>query len=149
MPTSQERALHFIAQGEIVTPTDVEQELIRLVERLEQASAFIRAKVLELAEVENAYVLARARALVEATARTVEQRNAQALLTVEETTKNPEWGGGLVTRRTHLEAIVRASREGAHNIRSEIEAVRSLGASARSAMGNTLGQGGPNERSRY
>jgi hypothetical protein len=129
-----------LRNGEVIAPTDVERELVHIVEQLEDGTAKLTEYSERLSQVSMDYEIQWARAMVRADGKSLDQRKAQVLLICED----------LFRQKATLEGQVRLIRDCQHDLRAELEAVRSIGASVRSSMfeGGSPGSGstsrGPN-----
>jgi uncharacterized protein YicC (UPF0701 family) len=112
-----------LRNGVVLTPDDIERELVEIVEQLERGTVMLSEKVRQLEQVSTEYDVQYAKALWRSSERSADKRKAQALLTVEE----------LFRERQLLETQVRLIRDTQHDLRAELEAVRSIGASVRAA----------------
>lgn len=121
--------------GAVILPTDVERELVDIVEQLEKGASMLAEVSAELADVAPKYELAFARALVKSSGKSAEVRRAQALLACED----------LYWQKAKLEASQRLIRDTQHDLRAQLEAVRSIGASVRSALWQGGSSGPPQQ----
>lgn len=120
-----------LAQGVVITPAEVERELVEVVEQLERGSETIARLSRELGDVSTRYELDYARALHRSQERSADMRKAAALLAVEDTYR----------AKALLETQLRLARDLQHDLRAQLEAVRSIGASVRSALWGGGGDG--------
>lgn len=109
----------------VVHPADVERELIRLSNSLDESGAEVARLLRDHAEKEAAYRRAYNQALVMSTGRSAEDRKAEAANASED---------------AQLAAMIalaelRAAREVSHNARCQLEALRSVNANTRYAAG--------------
>lgn len=126
-----------IAAGEVISPLDVERELVEINEQLEKGTEQLVKHSERLAQVTIDYELRSAQAMLRAKGKSIDQRKAEVLVAVED----------LYREKVTLEAKVRLIRDCQHDLRAMLEAVRSMGASVRSAMWNDgQGQGGGGQR---
>ncbi len=122
----------LLAQGVVLSPAEIERELVHIVEQIEANSAILVRESEQLADVSLKYDLAYAQAMVRAKGRSAEQRKAEVLMVVEE----------LYREKTLCESRLRLCRDAQHDLRAELEAIRSIGASVRSSMWEQSGTGG-------
>ena len=108
----------------MLTPDQIASELQRLAAHLERRTDELAELLTAAAEAESAYRSARARALLVADGRTAEIRNAQADHATEH----------LLHERLTTAAVADACRESIRSTRAQLDAVRSMSASVRSAM---------------
>lgn len=120
-----------IRQGGILLPTDVERELVEIVEQLEKGAALVVREATRRADLSLRYDLAYARALLKADG-AADVRKARAMLVCEE----------LYSELALTDARLRMCRDSQHDLRAMLEAVRSIGASVRSSMWEGQGSGG-------
>jgi hypothetical protein len=112
-----------VGPGQVLTPVDVEQELLTLLNRLDEGQRFLAEKDAEATERSMTYDLAFARALIRASASSAEGRKAEALLACEDLYRN----------QVLAESVVRTTRERMKVLYTSVEVVRSLGASVRAS----------------
>jgi hypothetical protein len=108
----------------MLTPDQIANELQRLASHLENRTEEFGGLLTAAAEAEASYRSERARALLTADGKTAEIRNAQADHSVEH----------LLHERLITAAVADACRESIRSTRSQLDAVRSMSASVRSAM---------------
>jgi hypothetical protein len=108
----------------MLTPDAIASELHRLATHLERRTDELGELLTEAAEAEATYRAERARAILTADGRTAEVRNAQADHAVAH----------LLHHRLTTAAVADACRESIRSTRAQIDAVRSMSASVRSAM---------------
>jgi len=108
-----------------ITPAEVEAELARLADRLEQKSDELAGLLRAAAEADVAYRLAHARATLQAEGDTVADREAEATLAVE----------AELTERKTTEAVADACRETVRSLRDQLRAVQSVNANVRFQAG--------------
>lgn len=126
--------MRYIAAGQLITPTDVEQELVTLVNALETGQGELAKLTRQVGDLETRYALDRARALIRSDGHNAAARDAEALLAV----------APLFTELSSLRTQQRVLRDRLHDLRAAIDAVRSIGASVRSSMfSDGQGQGVP------
>jgi len=106
------------------TPEEVEREIVDTLDRIERGAGFLTTKEEERGAAQLAYDLGYARALIASTARSAEQRNAEAMLACEE----------LYERVKLLDLTCRTAREGMHNLRSKLSGLQSVLRSASDAL---------------
>ena len=109
----------------MITPTEVEAELVRLADRLEHKSDELAGLLEAAAKADVAFRLAHARALLRADGDTVAEREAEATLAVE---------AELRERKT-TEAVADACREAVRSLRDQLSAVQSVNANVRHLAG--------------
>lgn len=114
----------MLGAGQILTPTDVETELLTLLTRLDEGQRFLAEKDTAASLASMEYDLAFARALVRAQASSAEGRKAEALLSCE----------ALYRDKVTAEAVVRTTKERMRVLFASVEVVRSLGASVRASV---------------
>ena len=107
-----------------LTPTDIERDLLRLCAHLEARTSDLAELLMASAEAEHAHKVERARSLLIADGKTAEIRGAQADHATEH----------LLHARLTATAEADACREAIRSTRAQIDAVRSMGTSLRSAM---------------
>jgi hypothetical protein len=127
-----------LANGVILTPADVERELVYIVEQLENGTELLAAEVDKAADVALRLDLEQARALLKSKHTTVDRRKADVL----------EQTYDLHREKLLADTRVRMIRDSQHDLRAELEAVRSIGASVRSSMWEGQGTGGSSSGSR-
>lgn len=125
-----------LRQGVVITPEDVERELVEIVEQLERGTVVMSEKVRALGDVSSEFEVQYAKALHRSKERSADMRKAGALLAVED----------LFREKALLETQVRLIRDTQHDLRAQLEAVRSIGASVRSAIGLGGGDGSSQNR---
>jgi hypothetical protein len=108
----------------MLTPDQIAAELQRLASHLERRTEELSEFLTAAAEAESSYRAERARALLTSDGRTAEIRNAQADHAVAH----------LLHERLITAATADACRESIRSTRAQLDAVRSIGASVRSAM---------------
>jgi hypothetical protein len=106
-----------------VTPHDIEGELLRLTAVLEERTAEFAVLLRRAAEAEVAYKIGYAQSLLMADG-TVQARESRATLDT----------AGLLEDRRIAEALAESCRESIRSTRTQLDAVRSISASVRSAM---------------
>lgn len=108
-----------------LTAQQAEDALGRLAWRLEAKTDALSSLLLDAAEAEVRYKVAYAKALLRSELKTVAEREADATLQCE---------NELMARKT-TEAVADACRESVRSLRDQLDAVRSLNASARDQSG--------------
>lgn len=108
-----------------VTPHQAEAELRRLARKLEAQTDSLADLLRTAAEADVTYRIAYAKALLHAEAPTVAEREAHALLAVE----------NAYTDRKVSEAIADAAREAVRSLRDQLSAVQSINANVRYTAG--------------
>ncbi len=106
------------------TPEEVEREIVDTLDRIERGAGFLTTKEEERGAAKLAYDLAYARALLASTARSAEQRNAEATIACAE----------LYQQWQLLELTCRTAREGMSNLRSKLSGLQSVLRSASDAV---------------
>lgn len=108
--------LTAMSPTEVYRPTDVELQLVSIVQRLESGQHFQRQWEVRANQAATAYEIAHARAIVESDGRSKEVREAEALLACED----------LYLMKMDAEATVKAVRESMHNLRSMLSGFQSI-----------------------
>jgi hypothetical protein len=106
------------------TPEEVERELVDTLDRIERGAGFLTTKEEERSAAKLEYELAHARALLGATGRSVEMREAQAMIDCRE--QYERW--------QLLELTCRTAREGMHNLRSKLSGLQTVSRSVNDAL---------------
>lgn len=106
------------------TPDEVELEITDTLDRLERGAGFLTTREEERSAAKLSYELAYARALMQSTARSKEQREAEALLACQEQYE----------RLQLLELTCRTASQGLHSLRSKLSGLQSVLRSASSAL---------------
>jgi hypothetical protein len=112
----------------VLTPTQCEEELRRLSHKLEERTDAFAGLLMEAAEADVRYRVEYAKALLAAEGSTVAEREARALLAVEEERL-------LLTARKDTEAIADACREAVRSLRDQLSACQSANANVRFQAG--------------
>jgi ribosomal protein L10 len=107
---------------QVLTPVDVERELLRLCKLLEAATYEFADMAKESAVADAEYKSANARARLQAKGLTVGEKEAEATIATEKE----------YMRRRVSESIADSQRELCRSLRSQLDAVRSIGANLRS-----------------
>src|SRR5262249_18119800 len=108
-----------------VTPHAAETELRRLSHKLEDRTDALAGYLLTAADADVRYKLAHARALLRAEGETVAEREAVAILAVEDELRE----------RKRSEAVADACREAVRSLRAQLSAVQSVNANVRHLAG--------------
>lgn len=98
------------------TPEEVEREIVDTLDRIERGAGFLTTKEEQRGAAKLEYELAYARALLRATGRSQEQRDAEAMIACEE--QYERW--------QLLELTCRTAREGMHNLRAKLSGTQSV-----------------------
>jgi hypothetical protein len=109
----------------MLTPGQTENELQRLSNKLEAKTDHLASLLSEAAEAEVTYKIAYAKALLTSEGKTVAEREAKALISVED----------LLMKRKTTEAIASACLESVRSIRDQLAAMQSLNANVRNQAG--------------
>jgi hypothetical protein len=112
-----------------VTPAQVEAELARLSEKLEEKSDKLATLLESAATADVNYKLGHARQLLRAEGDTVSEREAEAVLACAD----------LLRERRHSEALADAAKESIRSLRTQLDALRSINANVRYSAGLELG----------
>lgn len=123
-----------LRDGAVLSPMDVERELVEIVEQLEHGTATLTRLLEEQEQVDTDLELRTAQVMLRSGQKSEGMRKAEALDVLEDE----------VRQSRKLAQKVRLVRETQHNLRAELEAVRSIGASVRSSMWEGQGTGGNN-----
>jgi hypothetical protein len=108
------------------TPEEVELEITRILSQIERGVGWWTTKEEERSAAKLRYELDHARAIVRSTARSVESREAEALIACRE--QYEQW--------QLLELTCRTAREGLHNLRSMLNGFQSVLRSTNTLLGN-------------
>jgi hypothetical protein len=108
-----------------VTPAQAERELRRLAQKLEERTDALAGFLRDAAAADVSYRLAHARALLRAEGDTVGEREAHALLAVENELRE----------RKATEAVADAAKESVRSLRDQLSAVQSVNANVRHLAG--------------
>ena len=114
-----------------ISSVDIEQEIIRISQRLDYQVGEIARRARHAAEAEIAHKLAYARQILEVEGSTVAERDARALIACATT----------YAEHKGADAVLLAAQEAGRSLRSQIDALRTLAASQRAALTNAEGIG--------
>ena len=112
-----------------LTPAQTEAELRRLSKKLENRTDALETLLVDAAKADVTYRVEYAKSLLAVEGKTVGDREARALLDVENDDRH------LLTDRKHKEAIADACREAVRSLRDQLSAVQSANANVRFAAG--------------
>jgi len=117
--------------GQVLTGAEVERELVEIVEQLEHGTATLTRLLEEQEQVDTDLELRTAQVMLRSGQKSEGLRKAEALDTLADEVR--------LSRKLAMQ--VRLVRDTQHNLRAELEAVRSVGASLRASMfdGGTTG----------
>lgn len=121
-----------LGAGQVVTPLDVEQALLRLLETIDRAVAAVEESEHESSTASLEFDVAFARAMVRSQASSAEKRKAEAVLACED----------LLRAKVRTEAVRTAKKERMKALLEQVDIVRSIGASVRASYENTGARNG-------
>lgn len=125
--------------GEILTPDEINSRIIALTEALEGSNNELTGKVREHAAAASLYADVYDEALLAATAKNKEQREAEARKACRVATT--PLGHPLSKRKDELERDITVLRDTQKNLRSIISGFQTVSANVRTAMGAWMGAG--------
>lgn len=112
--------------GNVVTPVDIEQALLRLLAQIDKGVAALEESENTYSEASYEHDIAYARALVRSQASSAEKRKAEAVIAVDD----------LLHAKVRAEAVKTTRKERMKALLEQVEIVRSIGASVRVTYGN-------------
>lgn len=113
----------------VYTPADVELKIVEILGQLEKSEIFLRQQLARLHAATHNHTMRYNLAIAKSTARSADQRKAEAVISCEHE----------AYEMTEADMLVKALRDSQHNLRSQLSGFQTVARSIGVSMGNTLG----------